>query len=60
VACIGPVVDYQKRVREVSLNALRGRTSGLYFADEQTGAVDVNVRLIGLCGVWVVVMGKPA
>jgi hypothetical protein len=34
MVCIEPVVDYQKRAREVLLNALRGRIWGLYFADD--------------------------
>jgi hypothetical protein len=35
-ACIGPVADWQKPAREVLLNALRGRSRGLYLADDQS------------------------
>jgi len=38
MVCIDPVVDYQKHTREVLLNALGGRISGLYVVDDQSVA----------------------
>jgi hypothetical protein len=53
MAYIDPAADYEKPDHKVPLNALRGRISVLYFADEEYGpyeAVGVNLRLVVVCG----------
>jgi hypothetical protein len=49
---------YQKRARKALSDALRSRISVLLLKDVKRygaiGAVDVNLRLIKVCGMWVV------